>query len=284
MALKLNKHSVLLLLALFSLNLVQAQLAPSAPPPPPPPEVIETVSTDSLEEEVTTTDTETDETTVNFYQGYNFSEEEQTNYNNQKLSPQFDKAYWDKERKKINFKETYDTVKPKKKEPEKADPKSSKPYKPYDFADLKFVFIGLALVLLLILIIYLLRNSAAKNLKVNSNILVNFDDLDEQTLRDAELLTPLNAAIKAGDYQTAYRIKYLEVLQQLIHKNLIYYKKEKTNYEYLLQLSGKAVYDPFRQLTFNFDGIWYGEMNIDKNRFESLLPYFNQFETTLRQS
>ena len=277
MALKLNKHSALLLLALFSLNLLRAQLAPTVPPS----EVIETVSTDSLEEEVITTETE--EATVNFYQGYNFSEEEQTEYNNQKLSPQFDKTYWEKERKKLNFKETYDTAKPKK-EPEKAKNKNQKEYKPYDFADLKFVFIGLALVLLLILIIYLVRNSSAKNLKVNSNILVNFDDLDEQTLRDAELLTPLNAAVKAGDYQTAYRIKYLEVLQQLIHKNLIYYKKEKTNYEYLLQLSGKAVYDPFRQLTFNFDGIWYGEMNIDKNRYESLLPYFNQFETTLRQS
>jgi len=283
MALKLNKHSVLLILALLGLNLVHAQLAPNAPPPPPPPAAEDGVVTDSIIYE--NSEASSDEVVQStFYEGYNFSEEEQTNYNNQKLTPQFDKAYWDKERKKINFKETYDTLKPKKKEPEKADPKSSKPYKPYDFADLKFVFIGLALVLLLILIIYLLRNSAAKNLKVNSNILVNFDDLDEQTLRDAELLTPLNAAIKAGDYQTAYRIKYLEVLQQLIHKNLIYYKKEKTNYEYLLQLSGKAVYDPFRQLTFNFDGIWYGEMNIDKNRYESLLPYFNQFETTLRQS
>ena len=38
--------------------------------------------------------------------------------------------------------------------------------------------------LLLILIIYLVRNSSAKNLKVNSYILVNFDDLGRDGRHD----------------------------------------------------------------------------------------------------
>lgn len=259
---------------------IHAQDVPDLPPPPP--ELI----TDSTEE-IVPNEEEIESVETNFYEGYNFSDEEQTNYNSKKLDPQFDKSYWDNERKDIRFDEMRDTLKPKKEKKDSAqkqEKKQSNSRGHFNFSDLKYVFIAIALILLLVLIIILVKNSSAKNHKVNSNILINFDDLDETTLRNAELLTPLNAAIRAGDYQTAYRIKYLEVLQKLIHKNLIYYKKEKTNYEYLLQLSGKNIYDSFQQLTFNFDGIWYGEMKIDQAKYESLLPYFNQFETTINQN
>lgn len=277
-----QSKNILLIVLLWFCNLqLQAQFEPEMPQPPPPEMVIDSSMAPVPD------DTEMDNAVDNFVEGYNFRDEEQTDYNSKKLDPQFDKAYWEKERRAINFNESRDTLKPKKNKKdstEKLRQKSSKHKSSFNLADLKFVFIGIAIVLIILLIVYLIKNSGARNLKVNSNILVNFDDLDETTLRNAELLTPLNLALKAGDYQTAYRIKYLEVLQQLIHKNLIYYKKEKTNYEYLLQLSGKNVYEPFRQLTFNFDGIWYGEMKIDQARYESLLPYFNQFETTISQN
>lgn len=280
MALRQNKYLYLFFTMLLSFFNLQAQI--EAPIYIPPPEL--TIPTDSATEssEVETDDADNED---NFYEGYNFRDLEQSNYNSQKLEPQFDKAYWDKERKTIKFNETRDTTRPKNKKDSinNTAKKTNKSNRSFNFANLKFVFIAIALILLLILIVVLLKNSSAKNQKVNSNILVNFDDLDETTLRNAELLTPLSIAIKQGDYQTAYRIKYLEVLQKLIHKNLIYYKKEKTNYEYLMQLTGKNVYESFRQLTFNFDGIWYGEMKIDQARYESLLPNFYQFEQTINE-
>ncbi len=217
----------------------------------------------------------------NFQESYNFRDTDQSNYNNKNLDPKFDKNYWEQERKGLNFEE--DSIQHKKKKNEsdtasQADLDNNNRFN--DLSRFRFIFIAVALIILGIGLYLLLRNSRF-NTKIKNNILVNFNDMDEESLRNAELSTPLGIALKDGDYQTAYRLKYLEVLQQLIQKNLIFYKKEKTNYEYLLQLSGKQVYEPFRLLTFNFDGIWYGEMLIDKTRFESLLPYFDTFNLKL---
>jgi hypothetical protein len=209
---------------------------------------------------------------------YHFHDSEQYAYNQRKLAPKFDRDYWKKVKRGINFEE--DTQVVKKEETKKLQ----KPSKGINLPDFKFPFIFLTLIILGIIIYLLLKNTNFGNKKVQTNILVNFDDLDEQTLKDAELNTPLNTAIRKGDFKTAYRIKYLKVLQLLIGRNLIIYKKEKTNYDYLMQLSGKTVYEPFRSLTFNFDGIWYGELFIDETRYNELLPYFNQFDDAMKSA
>ncbi len=248
---------------------------PSIPIDPPPADTIAYSDENTESAEV--------ENYSNFHEGYNFSDSDQWVYQQKSLDPNFDKVYWEKERQKLKFDEEIEKEKEKKKNNRDTSEffnKMNTGSGP-DLSSMKFIFIIGALIVLGIIIYLLVRNTNFNNKNVKSNILINFDDLDESTLRHVELATPLSEALRKGDYQTAYRIKYLEVLQHLIQKNLIFYKKEKTNYEYLLQLSGKNVYEPFRLLTFNFDGIWYGEMKIDRERYESLLPYFNNFESSI---
>ncbi len=239
------------------------------------------VYTDSITEYSDTVQYSEDtyEDVSDFQAWYHFSDSEQYVFNNQIIVPKFDSAYWKKLTKDINFEEK---TPPKKEKPKKKQaPKSSSGQASINIGDYKFLFITIALLLLGLFIFYLIRNTGPNNKKVTTSLLINLNELDEKTLKEAELRTPLDIAIRNKDFKTAYRLRYLQVLQQLIGKNLIVYSKEKTNYEYLMQLSGKTAYEPFRMLTFNFDGIWYGELHIDEQRYNSLLPYFESFEKTM---
>lgn len=227
-----------------------------------------------------TADTETSYTDNSYYY---YSDSAQYYYNNKQLKPKFDRKFWENGPGKLQFEE--DTLpKPKKDKPqkEKKDSLTKTPPSPSfsssDFIDRFKVLLIIVAILIILAILYVLyKNRGVSNRKVNTDILIDFDDLDEQTLKEAALDDPLSRSLLQGDYKTAYRIKYLQTLQSLVGRNMILYRKEKTNYEYLMELSGKPVYEPFRLLTFNFDGIWYGELMIDREKYESLQIHFDNF-------
>lgn len=221
-----------------------------------------------------------------YYEDYHYSDSAQIDYNQKHLPSKFDKSYWETESRNISFDEATKKKKPDTKKKKDSTVQKHQPIIPGKEGSIidnfKYVFIALAFIVLGVIIFLMIRKSGGRNRRVDSQILINFDEMDEQTLKDAKLNTPLQQSIQNGDYKTAYRIRYLQVLQMLISRNLIFYRKEKTNYEYLLELSGKGVYEPFRMLTFNFDGIWYGELMIDAKRYESLMPHFEAFELFLK--
>ncbi len=221
-----------------------------------------------------------------YYEGYNYSDSDQAKYNQKQLHPKFDRSYWEKESGNMSFEEV---SKKKNKQPNKKKDTLQKKTnielgknEGSVIDNFRYIFIAIAFIVIGLIIFLLIRKSGTRNRRVDSSILINFDEMDEQTLKDAKLNTPLELSIKNGDYKTAYRIRYLQVLQMLIIRNMIFYRKEKTNYEYLMELSGKEIYEPFRMLTFNFDGIWYGELMIDAQKYESLLPHFAAFELFLK--
>ncbi len=213
---------------------------------------------------------------TNYAPYYHFSDSEVVNQTLYDTKQKFDKNYWQKETENLTFEE--DSIKSKIAKPK---PKQSSSFNP---ASLKYLWLILAAIVLIVVLVNLFNQAQLKNSKVKPTNIVNFDELDEESLKDLELETPLQAALKAKDYKTAYRLKYLNVLKQLIAKNLIFYKKEKTNYEYLMQLNGKLVYEPFRLLTFNFDGIWYGEMPINEEIYNQLDIHFSDFNLKLKNN
>jgi hypothetical protein len=209
---------------------------------------------------------------------YHFDDSAQSDYNRSVPQAEFDRAYWKTLSRNMTFEE--------KEKKEKKD-SSAKPSKPLQHTSrftpgvLKYAWVLLVLGILAFVIYKLSPGWKRNNLKNKEQLLISLDDLDEEQIKAIDVLTPLQEALKNGDYRTAYRLRYLAVLKELINKNIILYKKEKTNYEYLLQLTGLPIYEPFRLLTFNFDGIWYGDLVIDKTRYESLERHFSDFNTKI---
>ena len=85
----------------------------------------------------------------------------------------------------------------------------------------------------------------------------------------------IDQAAAAGDYRRAIRLHYLKNLKQLTDSSLIDWRIDKTNDQYLTELRGTPVAEPFRQATVAFEYAWYGDVKLTKPLFERLCQRFN---------
>jgi hypothetical protein len=69
----------------------------------------------------------------------------------------------------------------------------------------------------------------------------------------------LAEAESAGNYRLAVRLGYLQVLKQLTDLGLIRWQPDKTNHDYLYELPTGPLATAFRQVTQQFEYVWYGE-------------------------
>jgi len=84
-------------------------------------------------------------------------------------------------------------------------------------------------------------------------------------------------AVSKGDYRLAVRYHYLQTLQKLTSKGLIQFASDKTNYEYVRELSGKSYKNDFAALTLNYEYVWYGEFEVDESIFNTIQNKYKQF-------
>lgn len=91
----------------------------------------------------------------------------------------------------------------------------------------------------------------------------------------------IDKAINAGNYRLAVRLMFLRLLRQLSDKNVIQYKQDRTNFDYLMQLSNTAWYKPFFNLARSYEYVWYGKFDIDKNQFDNIKKGFTEIEGQL---
>jgi hypothetical protein len=91
----------------------------------------------------------------------------------------------------------------------------------------------------------------------------------------------IKKAIADSDYRTAIRLYYLRTLRELSERGLILYHDEKTNSEYLNQLSGTSYYRDFFRLTRDFEYTWYGKFQLSATQFELIQKDFSHFKQGL---
>ncbi len=101
--------------------------------------------------------------------------------------------------------------------------------------------------------------------KTNKSI-VNLSD-EEELIRDKDLPSLIQKAITDKNYQLAVRYYYLLLLKNLSEKELISWQQEKTNEDYIKELSSTKLNNDFEQLTYLYDYVWYGEFLIDEVAF-----------------
>ncbi|WP_139314961.1 hypothetical protein [Saccharicrinis aurantiacus] len=138
----------------------------------------------------------------------------------------------------------------------------------FHFAEvLPYIIVIVTLVLIVMKIVGLsfsdLRKPKLKTIKnadgfIGDDVIgkVNFDNL-------------ILAAISDFDYRLAIRYSYLQLLQKLDEVELIVWEKQKSNFEYLLQLKSKPFYNQFTYATRTFEDAWYGEMPWTNDEYKS---------------
>ena len=98
---------------------------------------------------------------------------------------------------------------------------------------------------------------------------ISFDDAIEEAIND-------------GNYRLATRLQYLQALKNLSDKGYIDWRINKTNSDYLAEISGRPFNNMFSRLTFNFEYTWYGEMQVSKEQFSDIRSQFQQFNNQVQ--
>jgi len=91
----------------------------------------------------------------------------------------------------------------------------------------------------------------------------------------------IREAIQKNDFRLAVRLYYLQTLMHLSQKELIQFKQDKTNSQYLAQLYNTKFYKDFFSLTRNFEYTWYGQFPLTQNAFVLIQNDFETFKSRL---
>jgi hypothetical protein len=110
------------------------------------------------------------------------------------------------------------------------------------------------------------------------------EDLNPVMISKTELELRLEESIESGDYKECVRIYFLFAMKELIGRKSIYWKKEKTNIHYLIEMSGKPGAHDFESIVKIYDLVWYGEYEIDQQKYNVLEPQLKAAYLAIEQS
>lgn len=88
----------------------------------------------------------------------------------------------------------------------------------------------------------------------------------------------IDKAAANGNYRFAIRLLFLRLLKDLSERNIIGYKQDKTNFDYLVQLRTTGYYDDFFRLTRNYEYAWYGKFNVSDDAYRTIKKDFENFD------
>jgi hypothetical protein len=88
----------------------------------------------------------------------------------------------------------------------------------------------------------------------------------------------INDSIRKNDYTNAVRFLYQKALVHLKSKELITWKQNKTNYEYVTELGSHPAEPAFRRLTYFYEYVDYGDFKINSADFDRIQSIYEQLE------
>mgnify|MGYP003583489885 CR=1 FL=1 len=94
----------------------------------------------------------------------------------------------------------------------------------------------------------------------------------------------ISEAIESRNYRLAVRLFYLKTLKELNNRSLITWKPEKTNHNYITELSAMHLKEGFQQMTHQFEFVWYGEFDLAENDFNSIRQSYLSFHQQISRS
>lgn len=93
----------------------------------------------------------------------------------------------------------------------------------------------------------------------------------------------IDKAVSMDNYRLAVRLMFLRLLRNLSDKNIIQYKQDSTNFDYMTQLHSTGLYPDFFRLTRNYEYSWYGQFEIDKEKYFIIKSEFEGFDRKLNR-
>ena len=99
-----------------------------------------------------------------------------------------------------------------------------------------------------------------------------------ENIFDINYQKEIEKAIQENNYRVAIRLMFLRALKNLAQKNVIHYKQEQTNLDYLMQLHTTEYYKDFFRLTRHYEYAWYGQFAVSNSSFTIIKKEFDNFD------
>lgn len=130
------------------------------------------------------------------------------------------------------------------------------------------------------LVLYL-QNSNAGLFRKSTSIAEAEIDVDTGDIFSINYQKEIDKAVAMNNYRLAVRLMFLRLLRNLSDKNIIQYQQDNTNFDYMMQLRSSNLYPDFFRLTRNYEYSWYGQFDVDNEKYSIIKKDFDNFERSL---
>ena len=118
-----------------------------------------------------------------------------------------------------------------------------------------------------------------RNVKVTT---AQEDDVLTEDIFAINYQKEIDKAAAQGNHRLAIRLLFLRLLKNMTERNIIRYKQDKTNLDYLLELQSTTYYQPFFRITRNYEYSWYGKFPVSEEAYKIIRSDFEEFDKVLR--
>lgn len=145
---------------------------------------------------------------------------------------------------------------------------------------------GFTLVIIGIVLYFLVKFLLSKNGNLffsrrNKKIKIKTQD-GEENIHELNFSQIITKYEHNSDFRSAIRYQFLQVLKTASDKKIIAWNTDKTNRDYVHQLSNTKYQNTFKNLVRIFDNVWYGEFEVDEKDYETYKNTFQDFIKFLR--
>lgn len=144
----------------------------------------------------------------------------------------------------------------------------------------RYIFIGLGVALIIFIVVKVIGAEKIFAKKSKETILPY--DVITENIHEIDYEQELQRLVAERKFRLAVRLLYLRALKKLSDAEIIQWQPDKTNYNYLMEISKPELRNDFSQLTLQFDYIWYGDFPIDEVKFDPIEQSFNQFNNQIK--
>jgi hypothetical protein len=148
------------------------------------------------------------------------------------------------------------------------------------------IFVWIIVIAFIVVIIYFIVRNFSFEKKLRKEMFqANDPTANVEEIDDLDINYLLQQAIKEGNLRMTIRLYYLRLLQSLQQKEVIVWKKDKTNNDYLTELFSKNFhFEEVRKLTLAYEQIWYGEYDLTPEIYNRLVNNFESIQQNLNTS
>ncbi|SDX86194.1 hypothetical protein SAMN05444411_110130 [Lutibacter oricola] len=143
-------------------------------------------------------------------------------------------------------------------------------------------YVVLAIVLFLMLKFFLKVNTSNVLGKSANKPIVNITE-EEELIKTKDLPKLIQQAIEQKNFRLAVRYYYLLAIKKLEEKELIVWEQQKTNEDYIKEITGTNIQKSFKDLTKLYDFVWYGNFEINEVEFAKIETDFKKTNNLIKK-